>query len=229
MDFLDLCERFLLAEFPLADIAVLGGSTARGSRTATSDIDLLVIGDRLFDDERTSLAGSFAFEGEVFEVFAYTRGAFEEWARAGLAQHRPVIVHMLVEGLEVRGGNELGQLRERWGGLLAEGPLVTSHDLQLRRYVITDLLDDLRDAEDELEQAVIAWTLFSRVAELILLSGRQWVGTGKYLPRRLRDLDGVRAHELSAALLAGDYSEFAERVQAELQLAGGRVQTGFTR
>lgn len=229
MDFVDLCERFLVAEFPSADIAVLGGSTARGNRTATSDIDLLVIGDRLFDDEKSSLAASFAFDGEVIEVFAYTQGAFEEWARAGMEQLRPVIVHLLVEGFGVRGGDELGELRDRWGRLLAEGPSVTPHDLELRRYVITDLLDDLHDAEDELEQAVIAWTLFSRVAELILLSARRWLGTGKYLPRRLRELDDARARDLSAALLAGDYSTFAEEVEAELQRAGGRVHAGFTR
>lgn len=229
MTYLDLCERFIEREFPAAEIAVIGGSTARGDRTASSDIDLLVIGDALFPNGGTSLAATNRFEGEIFEVFAYTHDGYREWARGGIDQHRPVIVHMLVEGEEVRGGQALTALREEWGARLADGPTMDEHELALRRYMITDLLDDLRDATDELERNVIAWTLFSRVAELVLLTERHWIGTGKYLPRRLRDLDPARAERLAAPLLHGDLTAFAARADEELARAGGRVQDGFVR
>lgn len=229
MDYLKLSERFTAARFPTAEVAVVAGSTARGTRTATSDIDLLLIGDDLFNDDRSSLAATYEFENEVFEVFAYSRDAFEQWARSGVAQYRPVIVHMLLEGIALRDGQPLTELRDIWRGAIAAGPVVSQHELDMRRYAITDLLDDLRDSTDSLERNIIAFTLFERVAELVLLSNRRWIGTGKYLPRRLREFDDDRAGSLSVPLLDGNLSVFADAAEHELNIAGGRVQAGFIR
>ncbi|MFK3679473.1 nucleotidyltransferase domain-containing protein [Microbacterium sp. NPDC090218] len=230
MDHAELVERFIAATYPRAGIAIVAGSTARGARTATSDIDLLLIGESLFDDvEQSSEAATREFEGEIFEVFAYTPAGFAEWANRGIGQHRPVIVHMLVEGLPIRSDASLDELRRRWGGVLAAGPDVDAAESAFRRYVITDLLDDLRDATDPLEQQVVASLLFERMAELMLLSDGRWVAAGKWLPRRLRALSLERADRLSTPLLAGEFASFADRVEEELLRAGGRVQAGFVR
>lgn len=229
MEHLEIAERFVAAHFPASSIAVVAGSTARGTRTASSDVDLLVIGDAVFDDGRSSLAAGFDFEGEFFEVFAYTPAGFVEWAERGLAQYRPVIVQMLVEGVELRGGAELASFRAGWSPVLGAGPVVDAHELDLRRYMITDLLDDLRDARDPLEQRVLAALLFERTAELMLLSEGRWIGAGKYLPRRLRELSPARTDALAEPLLHGDLVAFGVRVERELNAAGGRVQAGFVR
>lgn len=189
---------------------------------------MLLIGDDLFTDGRTSLAATYEFDREAFEVFAYTTGAFEQWARGDLAQYRPVIAAMLVEGIEVRGGGDLAALRQRCGKILDAGPAVDAHERTTRRYVITDLLDDLRDSTDHLEQHALAWTLFA-TAELILLTNRRWIGTGKYLPRRLREFNRDIADALSGPLLTNDIRTFGDEVEAWLERAGGRVHLGFVR
>jgi len=229
MDHSELVERFISTHFPAASIAVIAGSTSRGERTASSDIDLLLIGEDLFDDAGSSMAATYAFGGEIFEVFAYTGAGFEEWARRSIAQHRPVIVHMLVEGMPLRTDEEFAALRAGWSAILAAGPTVEAKELEFRRYVITDVLDDLRDAVDPLERQVLAATLFEKTAELMLLTEHRWIGTGKYLPRRLRALGDERLEELSAPLLGGDLSRFADAAERELARAGGRMQAGFTR
>jgi len=230
MEHADIAERFIAATYPRAEIAIIAGSTSRGERTTTSDIDLLLIGDSLFDDgSQTSAAATHEFEGEIFEVFAYRPEGFDEWAHRGIRQHRPVIVHMLVEGSPIRTVDTLDALREHWDAILSAGPSMDPAESAFRRYVITDLLDDLRDGTDALEQRVVSALLFERVAELILLSEGRWIATGKWLPRRLRALSRERADVLSAPLLAGDPVAFAERVEAELQRLGGRVQAGFVR
>ncbi|MCK2031357.1 nucleotidyltransferase domain-containing protein [Microbacterium sp. KSW4-4] len=230
MDQAERIERFLVERYPRSRIAIVAGSTARGERTHTSDIDLLLIDDDLFaDDAQVSEAATFEFEGETFEVFAYTAAGFETWANRGIAQHRPVIVHMLVEGVPVRSGTGLDDLRARWGAVLAAGPVLEETESRIRRYVITDLLDDLGDATDPLEQRVVAGLLFERMAELMLLTDARWIGSGKWLPRRLRAWNPERADRLSTPLLAGDIAGFAARVGEELELAGGRVQAGFVR
>lgn len=229
MEQIDVAQRFLAEKFPGAAIAVLAGSTASGNRTQTSDIDLLLIGDDMLTSSASSLAATFAFEGEIFEVFGCTRRGFEQWARKGLAEYRPVVVHMLLEGVPLRGATELSALQNEWRALFLEGPLVAPHDLELRRYAITDLIDDLRDATDPLERHVVAFTLFERTAELILLTERRWIGTGKYLPRRLRSLSEERAEALTQPLISGDLNAFADRAEDELRRAGGRLREGFVR
>lgn len=230
MDQVERVGRFIAARYPRASIAIGAGSTARGQRTRTSDIDLLLVDDDLFDDDaQTSEAATHEFEGEIFEVFAYTAEGFETWASRGVAQHRPVIVHMLVEGVPVRSCPGLDDLRARWGAVLAAGPDVEDSELRFRRYVVTDLLDDLLDATDPLEQRVVACLLFERVAEMMLLTNGQWIGSGKWLPRRLRAWSPERADQLSTPLLAGDFPGLAAQVSEELALAGGPVQAGFVR
>lgn len=229
MDYVELTKRFIEERFPGAEIAVIGGSTARGTRTRTSDIDLLLIGDDIFADGESSLAGAWEYDGEVFEVFAYTHDAYTEWACGGISQYRPVLVHLLVDGQELRGGDALARLREEWRAKLAEGPAITEHELAMRRYSITDLIDDLRDATDPLEKNVVAWDLFEKVADLMLLTDNRWIGAGKYLARRLRDLSVSRTEHLASPLLNGDLIAFADRAEQELMRAGGRVQAGFVR
>ncbi|UPL17999.1 hypothetical protein [Microbacterium aurugineum] len=230
MDHAERAERFIAGTYPRARIAIVAGSTAREERTATSDTDLLLIGDPLFDDPtQSSEAATHEFEGEIFEVFAYTPDGFAEWADRGLDNHRPVIVHMLVEGMPIRDDGSLDEFRAHWSRLLAAGSTLTAEESAFRRYVITDLLDDLHDAEDPLEQRVVANLLFERIAELMLLSEGHWVATGKWLPRRLRSLSPERADLLGDPLLAGDIARFAARVEIELRRAGGRVQAGFVR
>jgi hypothetical protein len=229
VDFVELARRFVATRFPDASLAIVGGSTARGTRTPTSDIDLLVLGDRIFTDGRSSLAASYDFEGELFEVFAYTPAGFEEWAERGVREFRPVIVDMLVSGTPVRDDGTIDAMRARWATAYAAGPSVSDHQMAMRRYVVTDLIDDLADATDPVETHVIAFTLYERLAELILLCNGQWIGAGKNLPRRLRELDPERAAVLASPLVAGDHSSFKERAAHELETLGGRVDTGFVR
>ena len=224
-----VAERFVAARFPRAAIAIVAGSAGRGDRTASSDIDLLLIGDDLFDDDRQSEASTHDFHGEVLEVFAYTHSGFDEWAQRSIDQHRPVIVHMLIENTAIRDDGDLEGLRSTWRPVLDAGPVLNDAESRFRRYVITDVLDDLRDATDPLERRVEASLLFERIAELMLLEAGRWIAAGKWLPRRLRALDPLRAERLSAPLLANDLDLFAARVDEELERAGGRVQGGFVR
>lgn len=240
MEQLPIIQRFIETHFRHAGVAAVAGSTGRGTRTRSSDIDLLLIGDDVFRDSvaeamgdgahaRTSFAGGIDFEGEFFEVFAYTFEGYAEWAGRGVDQFRPAIVHMLVEGVPVRGDDALRQLRAQWSAVLADGPRPDAHELEFRRYMLTDQLDDLRDAEDPLERTVIAGLLFERTAELMLLTDGRWIGAGKYLPRRLREMSERRTEALATPLLNRDFEAFADRVEHELETAGGRVQAGFVR
>ncbi|GGF47184.1 hypothetical protein GCM10010922_23740 [Microbacterium sorbitolivorans] len=229
MSYLAIVERFVSHHFPHASVALLAGSTARGTRTSTSDIDLLLLGEEIFADDRTSLAATYRFEDEIFEVFAYTEAGFTVWANRGFEQHRPVIVQMLIDGIAVRGATEHERYKHEWSSKYAAGPSLDPAEATFRRYVITDLLDDYRDATDPVERHILAALLYEKTAELILLSNSRWIGAGKYLPRRLTEFDPDRASALATPLTESQHDRFATQIEIELDRAGGRVQEGFHR
>ncbi|WP_350349407.1 nucleotidyltransferase domain-containing protein [Agromyces sp. G08B096] len=225
-----LVGRFAAERFPGATSVIVAGSTARGERTPTSDIDLLLLGDDGFlGDGADSLAATFAHEGEAIEVFAYTPEGFDHWARRGVAEWRPVIVRMLLQGRTLRGDRRLDALRGVWAPIMASGPRPAPHEIDLLRYAITDLLDDLADTADPLERRIVADTLLQRVAELALVTNHRWLGAGKHLARELRAWDAERAARLVDPYLAGEVDAFAAAAFAELNAAGGRLHTGFVR
>src|SRR5690606_32388590 len=212
-DFEAVAERFVAAAFPGASTAIMAGSTARGERTPSSDVDLLLIGEALFGSSaQTSIATTRAFAGQIFEVFGYTPAGFEEWAARDIAQYRPVIVNMLLDGIPVRADASLEALRSRWSAVRDTGPQPTAHERDVRRYIVTDLLDDLRDAHDPAERQVIAGVLFERIAQLMLLSDGRWIATGKHLPRALRAMDAGRADALLKPWIASEFAAFADAV-----------------
>lgn len=230
MDHDAIARRFVERRFPEADTALIAGSTVRGERTATSDIDLLVFGPpEMLGPDEDSRAATYAFEGQVFEVFAYAHEAFERWVERDLAAHRPVLLNMLIEGRAVRGGARLEQLRAPWKPVRAAGPRVDPHELDMRRYIVTDVLDDLRDATDPLERNVLAALLFDRLGQLLLLHHGRWLATGKHLPRAMRSWHAERTARLAEPLLAGDHHGFAAAAEAELDALGGRLQADFVR
>lgn len=136
---------------------------------------------------------------------------------------------MLTEGVVVRPGSELHKLREWADEVLATGPQVEQHALNLRRYTVSALLDDLHDAVDAGERALLLADAFTALSELLLLTHGQWLGSGKWLLRRLRAWDRAVADRLSGALVSGDRKGFIELADDLLTPLGGRLQAGFVR
>lgn len=233
MDAAEVALRFCDAEFPAATTVILGGSSSTGRRTATSDIDLLLIappaafaGQGGADDSVARVAHA---HGERIDVFAYTVEAYRAWAERDFASLRPVLPFLLTEGTTLRAGPEYGGLRDWSAGRLAAGPDVSGHQLALRRYAITDLIDDLRDATDPLAVATVRADLLRELAELSLLRTGAWLGSGKWLARRLRAADATGADALEAFASRADPVAAADLATTLLDRLGGRVDGDFVR
>lgn len=225
--------RFCDAEYRGATTIVLGGSSSSGRRTATSDIDLLLIapaatfGEGVADDHGEARVAHR--HGERLDVFAYTVAGFRDWAERDFGSLRPVLPYLLTEGMPLRAGDEFEPLR-RWSAeRLVAGPRPTAHQLELRRYAITDLIDDLGDATDPLAVAAIRADLLRALGELATLAAGAWLGSGKWLARRLRAADPAAAERLEAFAAERDPSHAAAAASRMLDGLGGRVDADFTR
>ncbi|MFD1721522.1 hypothetical protein [Amnibacterium endophyticum] len=224
----DAALAFAAERYAAADLVAVGGSAAR-ERRPRSDIDLLVVGPAaMFPGDAEEAAYTERWRGELFEVFASTDGGFRRHQLAGAERLRPVSGFLLVEG-EVVVDRTDGSLLAWTRGLLAAGPRVERAELDARRYAVTNTLDDLLDAADAVEEAVLAGLLFQRLAELVLLANGQWLASGRWLLRRLERLDAPFAAALGSALAARDRAALERLTLQSLAPLGGRLLEGYSR
>ncbi|MBE1577247.1 hypothetical protein ACFORH_08715 [Amycolatopsis roodepoortensis] len=110
---------------------------------------------------------------------------------------------------------------------------MSAADLEDRRYLLTDLLDDLDGAGDPDELVFIADRLLIAVAELVLLTGGRWRSHGKWLLRRLREADPEICRELllgyRQVVCAGDPAPLWRVAAGVLDGVGGRLLVGYRR
>jgi hypothetical protein len=106
---------------------------------------------------------------------------------------------------------------------------LTTPELDLLRYGITCLLDDLVDAVTDDVRTAIASVLWQDAARLLLTGSGRWSGTGKGLLRELNAYDEQHGTDHARALLAGvrDTDALVEEVHGILDQYGGRLFAGF--
>ncbi|MFF7216241.1 nucleotidyltransferase domain-containing protein [Streptomyces sp. NPDC008238] len=224
--------RALLADrFPDALAGFLGGSTARGEGTATSDLDVVVV----LGPPAGCHAESFVWGSWPVELFVHT----PESARAFMGWDRDrgsgTMAFMCARGAVLfdRDGTA-ARLRDAAERILAAGPpAVPDAARDHRRYSVTDLRDDLIGARDEDELLAVAAALLDGAAELLLVTRGHWRGGGKWLPRRLREADpelaGVLLGGYRDLVRGGPPEEFAAVVDVVLDACGGPLWAGYRR
>ncbi|GAA1589651.1 hypothetical protein GCM10009828_012890 [Actinoplanes couchii] len=116
--------------------------------------------------------------------------------------------------------------------LLAAGPAAPGDGVvDYQRYLVTDLLDDLRGASGAVEIAYLAGTIMLAASDLLLLAENRWSARGKWLPRRVAEVDpelpGRLADGLRAAVSDSDRDVLIAAVLAVLDHTGGPLQDGF--
>lgn len=201
----------LAGKYPEARVAFLAGSVLRGDHTETSDLDLVVIFDRLPQAYRES----FVFCGWPVEAFVHDpqtlRYFFYEVDRLTGVPSLPTMVQ---EGLELPLPNELSaSLKQLAQTVLDAGPPAWSEkEILISRYVITDLVEDMRAPRSRNELAATAVRLYPLLAEHYLRSRQLWSARGKSIPRRLSSISA----EFGAVFCESFRLIFEEASSAEL-------------
>lgn len=193
----------------LADYQPVGvfaaGSILRGQGGATSDIDLYVIHLAPF---RQRLQRRYA--GVPFEIFVNPPAQVRRYFAEERSKRQPVTAHMVATGFVVLDTDPVvSELRREAAQELAQPPAVDLAAQTMSRYLIVDMLDNVRDVIDE--DPALADLLLSRVTSQLV----EWrlAASGGWLPRsketlsvyRRIDPDGaVILHQILAASTAQD-------------------------
>ncbi|WP_405890490.1 nucleotidyltransferase domain-containing protein [Streptomyces sp. NBC_01527] len=230
-DPVDQARRLVCGRFPSALAVILAGSTAAGRATASSDLDIAV----LIGDGGETCRETIRFEGRVVELFIHTRAGLVDLFAADVAARRAVLQSMYATGLVLVDTNgEGGRARALAEADLREGPPpLEPETVETKRYGLTDALDDLADAGDHIERLAAAGFALNAAADLLCDYQHAWIGSGKWLPRRLLEADA----KLGAALLeahrhlckSGDPEPLINTASGILNLVGGPLREGYRR
>ena len=223
MDALDLARQLVRELYPDARAAWLGGSVARGDASSTSDLDITV----LLDGPPAPMRKSLEYGGWPVELFVHTEKSLRYFADKDQERRQPTMMRLVGESVVLLDKDGCGaRLQQEYLAEVAAGPKPLSVDeLDLLRYTITNLIDDLSDASGDVRLA-IASVLWQDAARLLLTGAGRWSGTGKGLLREVSAYDGA----LAAALMDGvraDDDRLVVAVDHILADYGGRLFAGF--
>jgi predicted nucleotidyltransferase len=214
-----------------ARVLFLAGSVIRGEATPASDLDIVVVYERLPNAYREA----FAYGGWPVEAFVNDaetlEGFFELDRRRGL----PAMMSMVWEGVEVPEASDFSDRLKRLARELLEAgpPPWDAEELTLRRYRLTDWVDDMRFPRSGEELVATGAWLYQDAAEFYFRTRGLWSAHSKTIPRRLREADADFAERFLRAfdaLFAGKRPEPAVALVEELlEPFGGLLFEGFRR
>ncbi|PEP60285.1 nucleotidyltransferase domain-containing protein [Bacillus pseudomycoides] len=230
MKAIDAAQKIIESQFPHCDVALLGGSIARGEATKTSDLDIVIFDESLSNCYRES----FFSNGWPVEVFVHNFKTYKEFFKSDCERGRPSLPQLVAEGIVLQGEKKIvTNLKQEAQQLLDKGPEKWTEELiRQKRYFITDALDDFIGATKREEELFIANLLADLVHEFVLRVNGQWVGNSKWFIRMLRKYDELFAEQFVEAFdhfyITGEKKKLIAFVENTLENYGGRLFEGFS-
>ena len=211
------------------EAAFLAGSVVRGEGTPTSDLDIVV-----FDSSVTaSYRESFFYEGWPIEWYVHNLESYHAFYESDCARAKPSLPKMVSEGIVLYDKGKASVLQNEAKSLLKKGPSQWGDkEIELKRYFLTDVLEDFIGATDRGEEMCCAAALVEQVHEFILRTNGQWVGSSKWIVRALKNYDQNLAARFVRAFdhfyKTGEKEDVISFVEDALQPYGGRLFDGFS-
>lgn len=232
IDPLDATREIYERRYPEAKGLFLAGSVATGRATDSSDLDIVVV----FEKAANAYRESFMHAGWPVEAFVHDEGTlayfFEEVdAKSGF----PALREMVSTGVEITPKSEFSsRVRQRAIALLEQGPPPLDEEaLRFRRYMITDLIEDVRTPLTSEEASAAGARLYESLADFYFRARGEWSAKGKQIPRQLSHSDPAMATRFADAfhaLFAGAETIPAIRLAEDiLGHHGGLLFDGFRR
>jgi predicted nucleotidyltransferase len=228
----EVARRLVKERYPDARAAWLGGSVARGTATATSDLDITV----LLTGPPAPLRESLQYADWPVELFVHTEDSLAHYSEKDRQRRQPSMMRLVGETIVLLDTDGSGARLQAAGKaqILAGPPQLSPQAVAMLRYKISDLLEDLIGADSNDVRTAVASVLWQEAANLLLTGAHHWTGTGKGLLRELETYDATHNTHYATALPAavraaadGAPEAMTTTVDEILQPYGGRLFAGF--
>ncbi|WP_338776996.1 nucleotidyltransferase domain-containing protein [Metabacillus sp. FJAT-52054] len=220
---------FVNEHYPECQAALLAGSTSRGETRPLSDLDIVIFVTGIIRSYRESIH----FKGWPAEIFVHSLLSINEIYEADRKRAIPSMQRMVFEGKIIKDNGIVSQLKKEAEIQLLKGPDSWPDSMiRMKRYFITDALEDLKDSSSREEQLFIVQALTDLLYEFYLRMNRQWLGSSKWKYRTLAAFDPDLTIDFMEALHrfyekgeTGKLLQLADRI---LKPFGGRLFDGFS-
>ncbi|WP_096156907.1 MULTISPECIES: nucleotidyltransferase domain-containing protein [Bacillus] len=215
--------------FPTCQGALLAGSIVRGDATHKSDLDIIVFDVAIENSYRES----FFANGWPVELFVHNLTSYKPFFQDDCKRGRPSLPNMVTEGIVLKGDEFIKLVKTEAQQLLNAGPEKWSEKtINIKRYFITDALDDFEGTQLREEEIFIANNLAELVNEFYLRTNGQWIGNSKWVVRALRKYDESFTEQFVQAFdvfyKTGEKEKIMHLVDDVLKPFGGRLFEGFS-
>lgn len=226
---LEAAKQLVEKYFPQCNGALLAGSVVRGEATDTSDLDIVIFDHHIQSAYRESLVEF----GWPIEVFVHNNTSYQQFFESDCARARPSLVKMVSEGIIVRDKGIIDRVKSEADELLGKGPAEWSpEEITMKRYFLTDGLDDFIGCTNRAEEIFSANALADLIHEFVLRTNRKWIGSSKWIVRALKQFDDNFAKEFVEAFdlfyRTGDKGRVIQLADHVLEPYGGRLFEGFS-
>jgi predicted nucleotidyltransferase len=227
----ETAKKLLNEKYPHYSVAFVAGSFNRGEETATSDIDLVVVLPKVEQAWRESLI----YDGWPVELLIHDEETlkyffYEVDAKDGI----PSLPNMVFEAPAIPSESSISsKLKDMANEVLNAGPPPLTDDEEKNfRYIISDLLDDLRSPRTSFEGMATVAKLHGTLAFFLFRSKGTWAAGTKHIPRRMQKIfpDLYPRWEKSfQKAFAGDFQASIELTEEILSQNGGYLFDGYHR
>jgi predicted nucleotidyltransferase len=227
--YIEIAKSLLKDKFPEADCAFLSGSIMRGEGLKHSDLDIVVLYQKIPNAYRESIL----YHDTPIELFVHDPETIHWFIDDEKKNGLDILAHMITTGIIVPKPTALSeQIINYSNSILKLGPdPITNEDLAKLRYYITDMIDDLRDDRPQEEKIAIAVRFYPLLAEAALRGSGQCHAYGKWIPRKLKMLDVPRAERFNSAFqslfVEGNASKLIALAEEILKPMGGFYWHGY--
>ena len=222
-------KKIIEKHFPDCEWAILAGSVVRGQESSTSDLDIIVFDQKL----PASYRESFVELGWPVELFCHNLQSYKAFFKSDCERARPCLPRMIAEGIVLKDTGIISGVKLEAETLLNAGPEKwDASTIKLKRYFLTDVLDDFIGILNRSEAIFIAGTLAELAAEFVLRTNNRWIGSSKWIHRSLVEFDIEFADAFTEAFdlfyTTNDKNKVIHIVEEILEPHGGRLFDGFS-
>ena len=225
----EVATAFINRHFSNCTAALLAGSVVRGEETTTSDLDIVIFDRNLSSSYRQSVV----YAGWPIEVFVHSLTSYKQFFKSDCERAIPSMPKMVSEGIPLKNNKMIIKVKEEANELLKKGPKKWSTEtIIIKRYFLTDLLDDFKGCINPTEGIFIAQAISIALSEFVLRVNQKWIGHSKWQYRALRNYDVDLANDFVEALAEYYKTDKKEKiillVENILHPYGGTVFEGFS-
>ncbi|PFH91103.1 nucleotidyltransferase domain-containing protein [Bacillus sp. AFS088145] len=226
---IEAAQHFIKQYFPKCQGALLAGSVVRSEATETSDLDIVIL-DKSFSSSYRESLKEFGWD---IEVFVHNLTSYKQYFKSDYERARPSLPRMVSEGIILRDEGIIEDIKKEANDILDKGPEKWSEEIiKVKRYFITDTLNDFIGSSNRAEELFIANTLAELVSEFVLRTNGKWIGSSKWLVRSLKeyneDFTNCFVEAFDSFYKTGEKNRIIKLVDGVLQPFGGQLFEGFS-